>query len=236
MSEQDDIDAIAGEYVLGTLTESERADVDRRRADEPALDEAIAFWERLLSSLDEMTPEVRASEATWLRIAARTIRAETTMSDAAVVDLSRRVKLWRAATLVSAIVAIGFGIGFLHQVELRHSEQTFVAVLQQDAASPAFIVEVNVQSRSMSVRPVAAKPQTGKSYELWLIHDSLGAPKSLGVIADEGFTVRPDLVNYDVGTIESALFAVTLEPQGGSPNGKPSAAPLWSGKLFQATP
>ena len=36
----------------------------------------------------------------------------------------------------------------------------------------------------MTVRPVAAKHEPGKSYELWLVQDSLGAPKSLGVIDD----------------------------------------------------
>jgi anti-sigma-K factor RskA len=109
-------------------------------------------------------------------------------------------------------------------------------VLQKDAASPAFLVEVNLRSLVLTVRPVAAERQPGKSYELWMIQEKLGAPKSLGVIADRGFTVRPTLAAYEPAVIEDALFAVTLEPEGGSPTGAPTSAPLWTGKLVQATP
>jgi anti-sigma-K factor RskA len=69
-----------------------------------------------------------------------------------------------------------------------------------------------------------------------MIHAKLGAPKSLGVIADQGFTVRPALASYDRTVIEDATYAVTLEPQGGSPTGAPTSAPLWTGKLVQARP
>jgi anti-sigma-K factor RskA len=88
----------------------------------------------------------------------------------------------------------------------------------------------------LTVRPVAAQREPGKSYELWMIHAKLGAPKSLGVIADQGFTVRPALASYDSAVIEDATYAVTLEPQGGSPTGAPTSAPLWTGKLVQARP
>jgi anti-sigma-K factor RskA len=109
-------------------------------------------------------------------------------------------------------------------------------VLQKDAASPAFLVEVDLRSRLLTVRPVAAERQAGKSYELWLIHAKLGAPRSLGVIADQGFTVRPVLTRFDDAVVEDGTYAVTLEPEGGSPTGAPTSAPLWTGKLVQATP
>ena len=49
------------------------------------------------------------------------------------------------------------------------------------------------------------------------------AADSLGVIADKGFTVRPSLVGYDPSVVENATYAVTLEPQGGSPTGAPTS-------------
>jgi len=113
---------------------------------------------------------------------------------------------------------------------------SFVAVLQKDAASPAFLVEVDLGTRLSRYARSPPKRQAGKSYELWLIHDRLGAPKSLGVIADQGFTVRPALAGYDPAVVKSAVYAVTLEPAGGSPTGAPTSAPLWTGKLLQATP
>jgi anti-sigma-K factor RskA len=112
----------------------------------------------------------------------------------------------------------------------------FVAVLQQDAASPAFILTVDIEGRSLTVRRVAADAQPGKSYELWLVSDRYPAPRSLGVVGENEFTIGSKLAAYDPATITTATYAVTLEPEGGSPNGAPSSDVLWAGKLVQALP
>jgi anti-sigma-K factor RskA len=237
MSEIDDIDDLSGEYVLGTLAPAERAEVAARRLREPLLDEAILYWEKCLAPLDDATPEITPEPATWRSILARLDAHTVGIENATVIDLTRRLKRWRTAALASGALAACIAIGFAwRETDLRAPQGNFVAVLQHDAASPAFIVDVDLRSRQVSVRPVAAAHAPGKSYELWLIHDSLGAPQSLGVVADQGFTVRPSLANYDRAAIENGTYAVTLEPEGGSPNGKPSAPPLWTGKLIQATP
>ena len=245
MSEDEDIEALAGEYVLGTLDAAERAAVAARRQREPALDAAIEAWARRLAPLDERAPEVEPPPELFARIE-RAIAA-TSHGDAAeapppaasgeIIDLTRRLRRWRAAAFGGGAIAAGLALFILAQGLFRQSEPTsFVAVLQKDAASPAFLVEVDLATRLLTVRPVAAQREPGKSYELWMIHAKLGAPKSLGVIADQGFTVRPALASYDRTVIEGATYAVTLEPQGGSPTGAPTSAPLWTGKLVQARP
>ena len=49
----------------------------------------------------------------------------------------------------------------------------FVAVLQQNAAAPAFILTVDTATKNFTVRKVSAAPEPGKSYELWLVSDKL---------------------------------------------------------------
>ena len=44
------------------------------------------------------------------------------------------------------------------------------------------------------------------------------------------------LANYDAVTINRATYAVSLEPEGGSPTGSPTGPVLYTGKLLQATP
>jgi anti-sigma-K factor RskA len=112
----------------------------------------------------------------------------------------------------------------------------FVAVLQRDAASPAFILTVDVRSRNLTVRRVSAQPEAGKSYELWLVSDRLPGARSLGVIGDREFTTDKKLGYFEPGTIANATYAVTLEPLGGSPSGQPTGDILWSGKLVQSLP
>ena len=112
----------------------------------------------------------------------------------------------------------------------------YVALLQRDGGSPAFILTVDAATKNFTVRKVGADAEPGKSFELWLISDQLPQPRSLGVIGGSDFTARPVLADFDAGTINSALFAVTVEQAGGSPDGKPHSAPVFTGKLIETVP
>ncbi|MBX9819837.1 anti-sigma factor [Afipia birgiae] len=112
----------------------------------------------------------------------------------------------------------------------------FVAVLQQNAAAPAFILTVDTATKNFTVRKVGAAPEPGKSYELWLVSDKLPRPRSLGVIGGSDFTIRPALSAYDTDTINKATYAVTLEPEGGSPTGVATGPIVYTGKLVESVP
>jgi len=45
----------------------------------------------------------------------------------------------------------------------------YVALLQKDSGSPAFILTVDGTTKNFTVRRVGATPEPGKSYELWLV-------------------------------------------------------------------
>ena len=115
----------------------------------------------------------------------------------------------------------------------RSLPREYVAILQKDAASPAFEVTVNLDKQELTVRPVAAQAPPGKSYELWLIDAKLGA-RSLGVVGDKPRAAS--LSAYDPAVVQNATFAVTVEPPGGSPTGQPSGAPVFVGKLIPVGP
>ncbi len=112
----------------------------------------------------------------------------------------------------------------------------YVALLQRDGGSPAFILTVDAATKNFTVRKVGADAEPGKSFELWLISDRLPQPRSLGVIGGSDFTARPVLADFDAGTINAATFAVTVEQAGGSPDGKPHSAPVFTGKLIETVP
>jgi anti-sigma-K factor RskA len=115
------------------------------------------------------------------------------------------------------------------------SPARFVAVLQRDATSPAFILTVDVANRSLTVRHVSAPREPGKSYELWLISSKLPAPRSLGLVSTGDFTQTSDLALDDPASIAEATFAVSLEPEGGSPTGAPSNV-MFLGKPVESIP
>src|SRR6266403_5022146 len=178
-----------------------------------------------------------------------------------VVRLSAQARRWRnVATFATAIAAaliamIGVGV---YQPDLlpeaiRPKPRTqvvevktpsaptprsaqYVAVLQKDGGSPAFILTVDGATRNFTVRKVGASAEPGKSFELWLISDKLQRPRSLGVIGNGDFTARAVLASYDNDVINNATYAVTVEQAGGSPDGVPHAAPVFTGKLIETVP
>lgn len=112
----------------------------------------------------------------------------------------------------------------------------YVALLQRDGGSPAFILTVDAATKNFTVRKVGADAEPGKSFELWLISDRLPQPRSLGVIGGSEFTARPVLADYDANTVNAATYAVTVEQAGGSPDGKPHSQPVFTGKLIETVP
>jgi anti-sigma-K factor RskA len=112
----------------------------------------------------------------------------------------------------------------------------YVAVLQKEGGTPAFILTVDAATRNFTVRKVGASAEPGKSFELWLISDKLQRPRSLGVIGNSDFTARPVLASYDPDIINNATYAVTVEQAGGAPDGVPHSAPVFTGKLIETVP
>jgi anti-sigma-K factor RskA len=230
-----DDDFAAAEYALGTLDATQRATLAARRLREAELDEAIHAWEALLAPLAEAAPEIAPPRDLLPAIEARIRGASREAPEnAAVAALERGIRRWRAAALAASVIAALLAVGFVaRETGRRSAPHEYVAILQKDAASPAFEVTVNLDRQELTVRPVAAQAPPGKSYELWLIDAKLGA-RSLGVIGDK--PRGASLSAYDPSVISGATYAVTVEPPGGSPTGQPSGAPVFVGKLIPVSP
>ena len=192
-------------------------------------------------------------------VASDIIEPATVVERSNVIQMSGNVRRWRnVATFTSALAAalvamIGIQIfqpDWLPE-GLRPKPRTqvveakapaaavsaqYVAVLQKDGGSPAFILTVDGATKNFTVRRVGAAAEPGKSFELWLISDKLQRPRSLGVIGGSDFTARPVLTSYDTDTINTATYAVTVEQAGGSPDGNPHSTPIFTGKLVETVP
>jgi len=232
MTVSPDDDFAAAEYALGTLDASERATLAARRLREPDLDQAIKAWEARLAPLAETVPEIAPPGDLFPAIEARVRgRAPEAQPTSTVVALERSVRRWRAAAIAASLVAALLVVGFAAREATRRSApHEYVAILQKDAASPAIEVTVNLDRQELTVRPVLAQPPQGKAYELWIIDPKLGAPRSLGVFSETSRAAS--LSGLDPAVVQSATYAVTVEPPGGSPTGQPSGAPVFVGKLI----
>ncbi len=246
MVDRDDIDAMAAEYALGTLSASEREAIDRRRAGEQALDAAIKDWEaRLAPLMEAFAPEqpptslFAAIEARLLGLKLIAVRDPARVSDpsddANIVQLQSRIRFWRRISGISSALAASFALAFVGGYTLLPRQpETFVGVFQQGDTQPAFLLTIDLASRELSIRLVAAERVPDKTYQLWIASDQLGPePRSLGLIADAAETTRKSLTDFQPALLQRATFGVSLEPPGGSPTGRPTS-PALHAKLFPA--
>jgi len=224
----EDLDGLAGEYVLGTLPADERRAAEARLAADPAFRAAVAAWETRLQPLADAVPPVTPPAPVRDRVMAAIGEAPAGVQPAAgnVVSLHRALRRWRIATAAAGIAAaVLAGVVILDRAGPRPQTE-FVAVLTAEGANPAFVATVDVARGTMSLRQVAgAAAPADKSYELWAIVPDT-PPRSLGLVEQASLSralsekPSPDLT-----------FAISLERKGGSPSGAPEGPVVFKGSL-----
>lgn len=231
----EDLHATAGEYVLGTLSAAERAEVERALPADPILRAAVEEWERRLAPLVSLVPEVAPGAHVWAGIERRLGAASAnvvSMPDRSGVErLRRSVRLWQAATAAAGALAAGLALFIAAGPRPPAPEPEYVAVVNRGGDLPALIVRVDTREGVVRVRSVAAEAPPDRSLELWVIAGS-AAPRSLGLVQQAG---GPLSIPAEARgpALEGATLAVSVEPRGGSPTGAPTGPVVYSGRLIR---
>lgn len=174
--------------------------------------------------------------------------------------LRRHLGWWRGAALVggTAAVAVAFiGVSLTRQVQQRDAQLAqvsqrgqqlaqqntqlvsqlqarpaieYVAVLSDDKNAPTVLVTFDPTRNTLTLKRVGGYQEgPDRSLELWALPPG-SAPKSLGVMGG-GPVAR--LVAQEGQMREVPTLAITLEPRGGAPGGKPTGPVLFKGALLQ---
>lgn len=208
--EPENLDLIAAEFVLGTLTGAARRSFARRRARDPFVDRRVRAWEERFALLAWQLAPVTPSPAVWARIEQRT---------------GARVPVrWRtlaAAVAASAVLAFGW---ILWQ-ESRPPQVTTVFATESGAV--IWRVELAARGDRLEVTAVdGVSIPEDRSRELWALPEGT-APVSLGLLPARG-KVRLALDERQRAALSAAVnIAVSDEPVGGSPTGTPTGAVLY---------
>ncbi|MGQ0485964.1 MAG: anti-sigma factor [Hyphomicrobiales bacterium] len=232
MAEPDEREGLAAEFVLGTLAASERLEAARLLATEASFAALVAAWERrlvpLALALEPAAPPGHVRDRVMQAI------PDSIPGSAEVLALARRARRWQGLALAAGALAAVLALFIVLRPALAPQAGRYVAVLQAEGTEPAFLASIDIAGGTIRVRTIAARPQPGKSYELWAVGAGRAKPQSLGVI-DAAFRVPADrLGRVDAKTLGETVFAVSLEPEGGSPTGEVTGPVLFVGKLVAA--
>ena len=217
MSDQQDRDLLAVEYVLGSLEGEERSEAARLLATDPAFARSVAAWQQRLMPLAAYVPPVAPPVDLWRRIEAGI--GPVTAAD--ILPFRRRVRFWQATTAGALAIAAALAVFMV----LRQPEQPPVAMLSPLSGGAPVLMATSERGGALIVRPTAAiTVPSDKDLELWALPQGETRPRSLGVLPASGRQLAAQLA-------PNTQLLVSLEPKGGSPTGQPTGPVLYGGWL-----
>lgn len=224
-------EALAGEYVLGTLDARTAARVAAALPRDAALRDAVAAWERKLAPLTALAPPEAPPADLWDRIEASIAPAVLRKP-----ARTRRFDLWRIWAIGASLAAAAFaGLAFLPQSPAPAPR--FMAVLVTDQSQPAFAASVGANggihlAAMTSVSGAQPQTPTGKQLELWGMPPGAKAPTSLGLVPVQGGQLN--IAAPAIHPVKDMLILISVEPPGGSPTGQPTGPVVFFGRLVPA--
>ncbi|MES0875411.1 anti-sigma factor [Sinimarinibacterium sp. HSW-8] len=227
--------ALAAEYVLGTLAGRARRRFERLLGVRADLRDEVRWWERRLAPLQHgftpQTPRAVVWAAIEKQINAQTVTALPPPAGAAA---PRGLRLWQAwaltATAASVVLAIGLARELnrppppaqLVRVEVPVFQPLpYVALLRPGESEVQWLVTLSPERRLIRITGSGKFPLdfSRESLELWVVGDD-GTPRSLGVMPDDGDGEMP--MPRGLTMPAKPTLAVSREPAGGSPTGLPT--------------
>lgn len=239
----EDRSVAAGEFVLGTLDDTARQAFEAAMAHDAGLRAEVAMWQDRLLSLTRHAPPADPSPSLWSRIDARLTWAGTRAHVEAPpprLPWWQRLGLWQGISglAMAACVALGSVLVLRGVPDVAPSQQ-YVAVLQgPQGGGNGWVVEVRVDAagqgrlRLVPVAPSGPVP-AGRALQFWTKAPGAAGPSSLGLV-QAGSTVELPTTRLPALRPEQ-LFEITLEPEGGSPIGRPTGPILFVGRAVKLT-
>ncbi|MCF8207045.1 MAG: anti-sigma factor [Methylotenera sp.] len=226
-------DATAGEYVLGTLSPDEHAAVAAALPGDAALRAAVYAWQDRLLALSARAPAAEPSAAVWPRIAARLDWQALPGRETAVrTPWWQGLRFWQGLSAMGVAASLVLALRLVAPVPPVPTEGArYVAVLESpdDKRAAGWVVEVQAGG-ALRLVPVGDTPPVppGRSLQFWTKPQGAAGPTSLGLVKPGEVVQMPVARLPGVGAQQ--LFEITLEPEAGSPLGRPTGPILFVGR------
>ena len=223
------LDRLAADYLTGGMAPGARRRFETLLRTQPVAAQSLQRWRERLEQglLPEHTPQ-RVWQAVQQRL-------EPAAADSAAMRGARAwgLRAWRALALGMGGLAVAAGALVLALLLQRPAlppagqPAQLVAVLAGPAGHAA-LLHVRGAQASLTAIGEQAAPQ-GKSFELWVL-PAQGKPIAAGVVQLHGTFRMPMPPTLLAAALRARGFAISVEPQGGSPTGQPTGPVTYVGR------
>ncbi|MFG0396236.1 anti-sigma factor domain-containing protein [Pseudomonas sp. zbq_4] len=224
----EELDSLAGEFVLGTLSPQQHATVAERLVNDTALRAAVNAWEARLLELTALAAPQPPSARLWGRI-------QRSLNEMAAPATQQQVKWWRRLGLWHGLNAAGLAasavLAFTLLTAPPPTTQFVVVLVAPNSQTAGWVVQTS-DSRMIELIPLGqdAVPE-GMALQFWTKGEQWQAPVSLGLVKP-GEPYRVPL--QSLPPLEAnQLFELTLEKSGGSPTGLPTGPVKFIGRAVK---
>lgn len=212
LTPEEEDDALAGEYALGVLDMADRSAVEARMKRDASFAALVSRWETQLAGLNEGFDAAPAPDL-LPKIEARLFPVPPKPKRGVLGWLSGMA--FAGALAIAAVAVLG------------PPQPDVVAVLATSDASLSYRL-THVADQITVTRVAGRAAPAGQVHQLWIIAPG-ASPVSLGLLADEAL-----VVDYPVPPA-GWLFAVSVEPEGGSPSGLPTGPVILAAPVISDT-
>jgi len=222
-SRRDRAERLAAEYALGTLRGAARRRFERLLPAHPALQDALNDWQLRLQALASPVQAVEPGARVWAAVQQR-------LFGAAPASWWQRLGLWQGFSAMAAVAALAMAVLIAQPTPVQPPLVIVMNSTPQglEMIKTGFVASVSADGRALVLRPLdRVTLAEGRALELWAVPKA-GAPRSLGLVATHSATttvLRARLLQ------DTSAFAVSLEPAGGSPTGKPTGPIVSAGEV-----
>jgi anti-sigma-K factor RskA len=237
LRDDDERAAAAGEYVLGTLDADDRAAVERALVQDAGLRALVYAWQDRLLGLSARAASAEPRPPLWRRIdaslnalpaaAAAPVRA----APQGAAPWWQRLGLWQGASALALAASLVLGVLLVQRMTAPPADGArYLAALQSpDGQATGWVVELQAGAKLRLVPVAEGGPvPAGRSLQFWTKAEGAAGPTSLGLVRAGQTLELPASQLPAVGVRQ--LFEITLEPEAGSPIGRPTGPILFVGR------
>jgi anti-sigma-K factor RskA len=215
-----DLDALASEYVLGTLGPAQRRDVQNRLAVDADMRAAVDAWEGRLLALTELADPQTPSPQLWGRIERSLNHQHRRASRPAPTAQSwwNLLPLWRGLAGAGLVATLLLGMLLLNRPATENPTTYLVVLVAPQNQAPGWVIQANNPTQIQLIPLSVSQVPADKALQFWTKADGWQGPVSLGMV-EPGHTLSVPLDKLPP-LQPNQLFELTLENPNGSPPGR----------------